>query len=110
MKRLIAAAALFALAVPAFAMNDGYDSNPLRQQNDWPALSTAFEGAARTTPPQAGSSVPREQAATEVEERHTALASSGETRRDRDKAIEDSFKSIWATGPWANDYHFIAPR
>jgi hypothetical protein len=31
-------------------------------------------------------------------------ATSGGTR------LDDSFKSMWATGPWANDHHFIAPR
>jgi hypothetical protein len=30
-------------------------------------------------------------------------------RFDREAAINASFKSPWATGPWANDYHFISP-
>ena len=36
-------------------------------------------------------------------------ASPGATSADN-RRLEDSFKSMWATGPWANDYNFISPR
>ena len=35
-------------------------------------------------------------------------ASPGATSSAAD--IENSFKSMWATGPWANDHNFISPR
>ena len=91
MKRLIAAVSLALLAVSAFAASEEYDER-----------SRAFF----KTPPQ----LAVDRSSPHTEERGTlSAASSGETRSDRESAIDKSFKSIWATGPWANDHHFIAP-
>lgn len=105
MKRLIATISLSVLALPAFASeaarNYGLDEH---HEGTRPFLKMREYFASRE-PLAAGRTAP------DIEGGGTlSAASSGQTRRDRGKQIEDSFKSIWATGPWANDHHFISPR
>jgi hypothetical protein len=87
MKRLIAAVSFSVLAVPGFAAEAG---KPFEDLN-----------LARALP-----NVPQKVARAPVEERSAA---SGQTRSDRGRASSASPTFTWATGPWANDHHFIAP-
>ena len=93
MKRLIAAVSLSALAVPALAeIGLPYDQNLVDRQ--LPQI---------------------EQQAEARSDRRQFAAAAGDTRSDVEIATREALAtqapngSALATGPWADDYHFIAP-
>lgn len=94
MKRLIAAVSFSLLAVPAFAQNGlPYDQNLVDR-----ALPNIEFSAVETS----------------VADERSQVASAGNTRSDVEIAVTEQAASVsngsgLATGPWANDYHFIAP-
>mgnify|MGYP001269061975 CR=1 FL=1 len=89
MKRLIAAVSFSVLAVPGFAAEAG---KPFEELDLARALPNVPEKAARAP----------------VEER-SAASGQTQTRSDRAPARGASSTFTWATGPWANDHHFISP-
>lgn len=88
MKRVIAAVSFSLLAASGFAAEPGKPFEDL--------------DLARALPNLPGKSAPAA-----VPQRPTAA--SGQTRAPQDDARADSARFTWATGPWANDHHFIAP-
>jgi hypothetical protein len=117
MKRLAAALSLAVLASSALAVEIG---KPFEQLDLDRALPNLPERApSRVADPAAGSA-PYGQPAVDgepniPERRAMFAAASGNTRSDREiatevsEATETAGKSGWATGPWANDWNFIAP-
>ena len=94
MKRLIAAVSFAVLSVPAVAAEYGKPFEQLDLDRALPQL-TISEGQSSA--------------------QATQVASSGSTRSDVEIAVEASDveptgHSALATGPWANDYNFIAPQ
>lgn len=118
MKRLIAAVSFAILATPALAQG----GKPYEQLDVDRALPNISVPAASETRYPFNGSAPYEQLAVDRalpnlnvgEERNQFAASSGDTRSDRDIAVEaeeveSTGTSGLATGPWANDHNFIAP-
>lgn len=101
MKRLIAAVSLSVLVMPAFAASEERDDR----------AEAFFEGRTPHVSERSSSHGSERSASNVVSHERVALpaASAGTTLPDRQSAIDESFKSPWATGPWANDHHFIAP-
>ena len=94
MKRLIAAVSFAVLAVPAVAAEYGKPFEQLDLDRALPQLN--ISGAQSSG-------------------QATQVASSGSTRSDVEIAVdasnvESTGHSGLATGPWANDYNFIAPQ
>jgi hypothetical protein len=87
MKQFIAAVSFSLLAVPGVAAEAG---KPFEELDLARALPNVPEKAARAP----------------VEERSAA---SGQTRSERARASSASSPFTWATGPWADNHHFIAP-
>ena len=115
MKRFIAAVSFAALAVPAAAAEFGlpYDQNLVDRALPNVAEQTVSEAAFTFN-----SSAPYDQLAVdralpELRVDRSEVASAGNTRSDVEistgEAADESTGSGLATGPWANDYHFIAP-
>ena len=103
MKRLIAAVSLSMLMVPAFAaIEDDYD------ESHRAFFSVTAQPVVERPAPKAEKRVASN--VTTTDHAASPAASAGKTAVDRRSAIEESFKSPWATGPWANDHHFIAPQ
>lgn len=116
MKRLIAAVSFSLLAAPALAeVGLPYDQSLVDRQLpniEFPAVEANV----------AGERAPYEQLAVDralpnltVERTRVADAASiGSTRSDAEISAGEAVRSAdngsgWATGAWANDYHFIAP-
>jgi len=116
MKRFIATVSFAILATPALAQV----GKPFEQIDLDRALPNISVPAASETRYPFSGSAPYEQLAVDralpdirAEQAHVA-ASSGDTRSDREIAVEAdereaSGASGLATGPWANDHNFVAP-
>lgn len=114
MKRFIAAVSFAALAVPAAAAEFGlpYDQNLVDR-----ALPNVAEQTVTETEFAFNGSAPYDQltvdrALPELRVDRAEVASAGNTRSDVEistEAANVSSGSGLASGPWANDYHFIAP-
>ena len=108
MKRFIAAVSLSVLAVPAFALiDDDYD------ESHRAFFRVTAQPVVERPAPKAEKHVTSNLTTTNlttIDHAASPAASAGNTAADRRSAIEESFKSPWATGPWANDHHFIAPQ
>jgi hypothetical protein len=117
MKRHIVAIALALVAAPALALEIGapYDQSQIDRQLpniDFPAVQpyVADERA-----PYDQLAVDRALPNLSVDRtRFAEAASVGSTRSDVEISVSDAAANVsngsgLATGPWANDYHFIAP-
>ena len=118
MKRHIVAVALAVLAVPALAAEIGAPYDQLEIDRQLPNIEFAPVQAQA-----ADSRAPYDQLAVDralpnlnlpaQSTQYAEAAGAGNTRSDleiaTDAASRASNGSGWATGPWANDYHFIAP-
>ena len=112
MKRLVAAVSFAVLAVPAVAqVGLPYDQNLVDRALPNISVEVNEARSSRFGAPYDQNLVDR--ALPNIQERRTTLAaSSGNTRSDVEistEAADVSTGSLWATGPWANDPHFIAP-
>ena len=116
MKRLIAAVSFAVLATPALAQV----GKPFEQLDLDRALPNISVPAASETRYPFNGSAPYEQLVVDRalpdirSDRAQVAASSGDTRSDREIALEaeeteTSGESGLATSPWANDHNFIAP-
>lgn len=116
MKRLIAAVSFAALAVPAVAAEYGMPFEQAELDRALPQINfPAVES--RSADPR---SLPYEQAQADralpsfgSSEPHL-VAASGNTRSDVEISVQaetvgSNGRHSFATGPWANDYNFIAP-
>lgn len=96
MKRHIVAIALAVLAVPALAVEVGAPYEKSQFDRQLPNIDFA---------PVSGPNA--------ALERPQFAAAAGSTRSDAEistgEAVNPKSESGLATGPWANDYHFIAP-
>ncbi|HEX6268180.1 MAG TPA: hypothetical protein VFZ81_14950 [Burkholderiales bacterium] len=116
MKRHIVAIALAALAAPALAFEVGAPYDQVQIDRQLPNIDFA-----PVEPYVAGARAPYDQLAVDralpnLPVRHAQFAEAagaGSTRSDveisADEASNLTSGSGLATGPWANDYHFIAP-
>ena len=97
MKRFIAAISLAMLAAPAFAADAGA---PYEQLN----VDRALPNLPERRSPVAASGATRS-------ERQSASNVQGASNLHNGSNVAPNVNggSIWATGPWANDHHFIAP-
>src|SRR5687768_14766047 len=120
MKRFIAAVSFAALAVPAAAALYTCDAEvglPYDQNLVDRALPNVAEQTVTETEFAFNGSAPYDQltvdrALPELRVDRAEVASAGNTRSDVEistEAANVSSGSGLATGPWANDYHFIAP-
>jgi hypothetical protein len=117
MKRLIAAVSFSLLAVPALAeIGLPYDQNLVDRQLpniEFPAVEA---NVADERAPFDQLTIDRALPNLQVERTQVAeTASAGNTRSDAEISTDEApaaqapTGSGLATGPWANDYHFIAP-
>jgi hypothetical protein len=117
MKRHIVAIALALVAAPAMALEIGAPYDQLEIDRQLPNIDFAA-----VQPYVANERAPYDQLAVDralpnlsVERTRFAdrdldvRAGVADTRRFGEAAANVSNGSGWATGPWANDYHFIAP-
>jgi hypothetical protein len=113
MKRLIAAVSFSLLAVPAFAQNGlPYEQNLVDRALPNIEFSAVEANVADERAPYDQLAVDR--ALPELGIERSQVASAGSTRSDleisvNEQAVNASNGSGLATGPWANDHHFIAP-
>lgn len=113
MKRLIAVVSFSLLAVPAFAQNGlPYDQNLVDRALPNIEFAPVEASVADERAPYDQLAVDR--ALPELDTERSQVASAGNTRSDveisvSEEAANASSGSGLATGPWANDYHFIAP-
>jgi hypothetical protein len=111
MKRLIAAAALAALAIPAFAVEIGKPFEQTELDRTLPEVNIPAPVQRSVDP----ASLPYEQAQVDRvlptfdSNRVQFAAVSGSTVSDASIATETSDASQATKSPWANDYNFIAP-
>jgi hypothetical protein len=101
LKRLIAAVSLSVLVVPAFAASEENDERARA------FFKASAQPVAERSSPRAEKRVASN--VTTMDHAASPAASAGKTAGDRGSAIDRGFRSPWATGPWANDHHFIAP-
>ena len=115
MKRHIAAVAFAVLAVPALAESGApYDQSLVDRQLPNIEFAPVQAYAADERAPYDQVAVDRALPNLPAQTRQIAeVSSGGNTRSDAeistDEAARVSNGSGWASGPWANDYHFIAP-
>ena len=115
MKRHIAAVAFAVLAVPALAETGApYDQSLVDRQLPNIEFAPVQAYAADERAPYDQLAVDRALPNLPAQNKQLAeFSSGGNTRSDAeistDEAARASNGSGWATGPWANDYHFIAP-
>lgn len=101
MKRLIAAASIAVLAIPAFAeVGAPYDQSMVDRTLPYVADPNVDTTSFSSIDAPFDQSL-LDRALPELQETPTVLAAAGSTRSDSEIAAEES--------PWANDYHFIAP-
>jgi len=117
MKRFVAAVSLAVLATSAFGLEIGAPFDQLAIDRALPNIPDRAPGPVEYP---FGGSAPYDQLAVDralpniPEDRTTFAATAGDTRSDAEIATDATppdgqSASIWATGPWANDPHFIAP-
>jgi len=111
MKRLIAAAALAALAIPAFAVEIGKPFEQTELDRTLPEVNIPAPVQRSVD----AASLPYEQAQVDRvlptfdSTRVQFAAASGSTVSDASIATETADASRATQSPWANDYNFIAP-
>jgi hypothetical protein len=111
MKRLIAAAALAALAVPAFAVEIGQPFEQTELDRTLPQVNIpahAQRSADRASLPYEQAQVDR-MLPTFDSSRMQFAAVSGSTVSDASIATQTADASQATQSPWANDWNFIAP-
>jgi hypothetical protein len=116
MKRHIVAVALAVLAVPALAVETGapYDQSQIDRQLPNIEFAPVQARAADARAPYDQLAVDRALPNLPAQStQYAQAAGAGSTRSDVEissgEAASVSAGTGWATGPWANDYHFIAP-
>jgi hypothetical protein len=116
MKRHIVAVALAMLAVPALAAETGAPYDQLQIDRQLPNIEFAPVDAYVADQRAPYDQLAVDRALPNLPAKSTQfaeLSSGGNTRSDveisTDAATRASNGSGLATGPWANDYHFIAP-
>jgi len=111
MKRLIVAAALAALAVPAFAVEVGKPFEQTELDRTLPDINISAPAQSSVDT----ASLPYEQAQVDRmlptfdSNRVQFAAASGSTVSDASIATETADASQATQSPWANDWNFIAP-